>query len=109
MIDKGLDFHYILSCLNGVVMKKEQFENSIITQSNSEIISNESTQTFIDLGYEVGDMIESFEKWIGTHHTPKRNEIKLNENKKLIALKFARRKLFRTANKIYHLKKNNVK
>lgn len=109
MIDKGLDFHYILSCLNEVVMKREQFENSIILQSNSEIISNESTQTFIDLGYEIGNMIESFEKWIGNHHTPKRNEIKLNENKKLIALKFARRKLYRSANKIYNLRKNIVK
>ncbi len=104
IIDNGLDFHYILSFLKEISENKNQFENSFRLQSNPEIISNETIQKFIDIKFEIRNMTKGFESWITNNHTPETNEIKLNQNKKLIALKFAKRHLYRRANKIYNRK-----
>ncbi len=104
IIDKGLDFHYILSILNEISTKRDSFEKQIRLQSNPEIISNDTVQNFIDIKKDISILTKSFDKWIDKNYSPEINEIKLNQSKKLIALKFAKRHLYRSANKMFHLK-----
>ena len=106
IIDDGLDFHYILTFLNEILTKLEEFEKSIIIQSNPEIITNtnETIQKFIDLKSDLEGMNISFEDWRNKKHVNLKREVNLDQNKKLIALKFAKRHLYRSANKLYNQK-----
>lgn len=104
IIDKGLDFHYILSILNEISCKKDIFEKEIRLQSNPEVISKETVQSYVEMKNQLNILTKSFDKWLAKNYSPEINEIKLNQSKKLIALKFAKRHLYRSANKIFHLK-----
>jgi len=109
IIDNGLDFHYLLSVLNEIQRKREKFEKAVLLHSDPKIIGKEMVQEFVDLKYEMSDLRKNLEKWIENNHSPKITEVKLQQSKKSIALKFAKRHLYRTANKIFNLKSGKVK
>ena len=106
IIDNGLDFHYILTFLNEISMKRQEFENSVRTQSNPEIMTKENIQKFVELKNQIKEMVIIFENWRLKKNESHIREINLNDNKKLIALKFARRHLYSRANKLYRQKLN---
>ena len=109
IIDNGLDFHYLLSILNEISDKRDDFEKELIIQSDPKIIGKDSYHKFINLKSEVGDLTKKFKEWIDNNHSPKITEVKLQQSKKSIALKFAKRHLYRTANKMFNMKNQKEK